>query len=69
MMTLIDSNEASATYKFAHDTATRLVTFHLPQNNAPVESEEEQPAEAPTFEELATEEYSRWLVWLGEETK
>ena len=66
MMTLIDSNETSATYEFVHDTATRLVTFHRSQNDEPVEGEE-APAEAPTFEEMATAEHALWLAWLGVE--
>ena len=71
MMTLIDSNETGATYEFAHDTATRLVTFSRPQNNAPVEGEEppaeETAAEAPTFDDMATAEHALWLAWLGVE--
>lgn len=55
MKTLIESTESSATYKFTHDTATRIVTYTAPEDST----------QDPDFEAMATEDHQQWVSWLG----
>lgn len=57
MMTLIEQTADSATYEFTHSDCTRFVKY-----------EWEKDEDAPDFEKLAEDEYSKWLNWLNVQT-
>ena len=57
MITLIDSNETSATYEFTHEDCVRLVTY----------KRNEESEEVPDFEAIAEAEHAQWMAWLGVE--
>jgi hypothetical protein len=55
MKNLIELTDKSATYEFSHNTATRTVTYHKP----------EDVDITPDFAAVAETDHSAWLTWLG----
>jgi hypothetical protein len=55
MKTLVEATDTSATYEFAHGSASRVVTYEKLEG-------EEGTAD---FAAMAESDHAKWLVWLG----